>query len=96
MASSGSSAGSRTAGGLAAAGTNPVAFYRGYYERYPALSIPYHPPGVPAALGGWFLVAGVSHESARAFVALCWALAGWLFYRINRELGLGLMSFRSA
>lgn len=67
----------------------PVRFAEANYARYPAFSIPYHPPGYPAALGTWFLLTGVSHESARVFVALCWALAGWLFYRVNRELGVG-------
>src|SRR5262245_36231112 len=67
---------------------SPVRFAESNYARYPAFSVPYHPPGYPAALGTWFLLTGVSHESARVFVALCWALAGWLFYRINRELGL--------
>jgi hypothetical protein len=67
---------------------SPLRFAESNYAHYPAFSIPYHPPGVPAALGTWFLLTGVSHESARVFIALCWALAGWLFYRINRELGL--------
>jgi hypothetical protein len=66
---------------------SPLRFAESNYARYPAFSVPYHPPGVPAALGTWFLLTGVSYESARVFVALCWGLAGWLFYRINRELG---------
>lgn len=68
---------------------HPVRFAENNYARYPAFSVPFHPPGYPAALGTWFLLTGVSHESGRAFVALCWALAGVLFYRINRELGFG-------
>lgn len=66
---------------------SPVRFAESNYARYPAFSVPFHPPGYPAALGTWFLVAGESYESARVFVAMCWALAGLLFYRLQRELG---------
>lgn len=66
----------------------PMPFAIDQYARYPGFSAPYHPPGFPVALGGWFLIAGVSHESARAFMVLCWCFAGCLFYRINRELNL--------
>ncbi len=66
----------------------PVRFAEGNYARYPAFSVPYHPPAYPAALGAWFLLTGVSYESARVFVALSWAVAGWLFYCVNLELGI--------
>lgn len=67
----------------------PVRFAESNYARYPAFSVPFHPPGYPAALGAWFLAAGESYESARVFVAVCWALAGLVFYRLQRELGFG-------
>jgi hypothetical protein len=37
----------------------------------------------------WFLVVGVSYEAGRTAVALFWAVAGVVFYRLNRELGVG-------
>jgi hypothetical protein len=67
----------------------PIPFAEANYAHLPGFSVPYHPPGYPAALGVWFLVTGVSYASARVFIALCWALAAWLFYRINRELKIG-------
>jgi hypothetical protein len=57
------------------------------YARYPAFSIPYHPPGYPAALAGWFLVFGESHFAARLFIALCWGGCGWIFFRLLRDFG---------
>jgi 4-amino-4-deoxy-L-arabinose transferase-like glycosyltransferase len=67
----------------------PIPFAEANYAHLPGFSVPYHPPGYPAALGVWFLVTGDSYASARVFIAGCWALAGWLFYRINRELMVG-------
>ena len=66
---------------------DPLGFAQDNYSRYPAFSVPYHPPGYPAALGVWFHLFGESYLSARSFVALCWGLAGWLFYRLVRHLG---------
>ncbi len=66
---------------------DPLGFAQDNYSRYPAFSIPYHPPGYPAVLGVWFTLFGESYLSARWFVALCWGLAGWLFYRLVRHLG---------
>ncbi|HEY3788037.1 MAG TPA: glycosyltransferase family 39 protein, partial [Urbifossiella sp.] len=64
----------------------PIPFAIDRYAHSPGFSAPYHPPGFPAALGGWFLITGISHESARLFIALSWGFAAWLFYGINREL----------
>lgn len=66
---------------------DPLGFAQDNYFQYPAFSVPYHPPGYPAALGVWFTLFGESHLSARFFVALCWGLAGWFFYRLARHLG---------
>jgi Dolichyl-phosphate-mannose-protein mannosyltransferase len=59
------------------------------YARYPAFSIPYHPPAYPAMLGAWFAVAGVSYIAARAFVAACLGATACLIAMIMRRLGAG-------
>jgi hypothetical protein len=64
---------------------HPVAFARANYAQYPAFSIPYHPPGYPALLGAFFFLTGVSYESARVFVALMLAIAGFAFYALMRR-----------
>ncbi len=64
---------------------HPFDFARANYAQYPAFSIPYHPPGYPALLGTFFLLTGVSYESARIFVALMLAVAGFAFYALMRR-----------
>ena len=64
---------------------HPFDFARANYAQYPAFSIPYHPPGYPALLGAFFLLTGVSYESARVFVALMLAVAGFAFYALMRR-----------
>jgi 4-amino-4-deoxy-L-arabinose transferase-like glycosyltransferase len=64
---------------------HPFDFARANYAQYPAFSVPYHPPGYPALLGAFFLLAGVSYESARVFIALSLAIAGGAFYGILRR-----------
>jgi hypothetical protein len=63
----------------------PFDFARENYTQYPAFSIPYHPPGYPGMLGVFFLLSGVSYESARVFVALLLGVAGCAFYAILRR-----------
>ena len=58
---------------------HPVEFAHTNYVRYPAHSIPYHPPGYAVMLGLWFTVFGLSYASARAFVAFCLGLAVCFF-----------------
>jgi 4-amino-4-deoxy-L-arabinose transferase-like glycosyltransferase len=50
--------------------TRPAAYLKEYFSRYPAVSMPYHPPVFPAVEAIVFLVFGVSHVTARAAVAL--------------------------
>jgi hypothetical protein len=68
---------------------SPIQHAQENYARYPAFSVPYHPPGYPLALGGWFLLFGESYLAARVFVALCWAVTGWLFTVLLRDFGVG-------
>ena len=66
---------------------HPMEFAAGNYARYPAFSVPAHPPGYPALLGLWFLAAGMSYASARCFVALCLGATACFFYGILRRQG---------
>jgi 4-amino-4-deoxy-L-arabinose transferase-like glycosyltransferase len=64
---------------------HPYAFAQANYAQYPAFSVPFHPPGYPALLGLFFLLAGLSYESARLFVALLLGVAGCCFFLILRR-----------
>jgi 4-amino-4-deoxy-L-arabinose transferase-like glycosyltransferase len=67
--------------------THPYDYATRDYLKYPGFSIPYHPPAYPAMLGTWFLITGISYESARCFIALWLAVAAISFFLIQRELG---------
>ncbi|MEJ7608487.1 MAG: glycosyltransferase family 39 protein [Bryobacteraceae bacterium] len=49
----------------------PVRYLKQYFARYPALSMPYHPPLFPAIEAMFFTLFGVSHFSARLAIACC-------------------------
>jgi 4-amino-4-deoxy-L-arabinose transferase-like glycosyltransferase len=66
---------------------SPMQFAMRHYAQYPGFSIPYHPPAYPGLLGIWFLITGVSYESARVFVALCLVGGGIGMMGIARSLG---------
>jgi 4-amino-4-deoxy-L-arabinose transferase-like glycosyltransferase len=51
-----------------------VAYYKRYFARFPALSMPYHPPMFPAVEAVFFALFGVSTFSARLAVA-CFVFA---------------------
>ena len=68
---------------------HPFEFARANYAQYPAFSLPYHPPGYPALLGAFFLLTGVSYESARVFIALLLGVAGCAFYATLRRSLVG-------
>jgi hypothetical protein len=68
---------------------HPVRFAEANYRQYPAFSIPYHPPGYPAALALAFEAFGETYTVARTFIAVCWAMCTVIFLRILRELGVG-------
>jgi 4-amino-4-deoxy-L-arabinose transferase-like glycosyltransferase len=61
---------------------HPVAFARSYYSRYPALSMPYHPPLFPAFEALFFLGFGVNLLSARLAVAVTTGISAVLMYKL--------------
>ena len=67
---------------------DPVGFAKENYIKYPAHSLPYHPPGYAVLLGTWFLATGMSYASARCFVALCLGVALCFFHGILRRQGI--------
>ena len=67
---------------------DPVGFAKENYVKYPAHSIPYHPPGYAFLLGTWFLATGMSYASARCFIALCLGVGLCFFYGILRRQGV--------
>jgi 4-amino-4-deoxy-L-arabinose transferase-like glycosyltransferase len=68
---------------------NPYRFAIANYAKYPAFSIPYHPPAFPGMLGVVFLFTGTSYFAARTFVAICLGVSACEFYAIQRHLGVG-------
>jgi hypothetical protein len=62
--------------------TGAVAYARAYYTRYPALSIPYHPPLFPAFESLFFFIFGVNLFAARLAIAVATVLAIVLLYRL--------------
>ena len=63
----------------------PVDYARRYYSKFPAISLPYHPPLFPAMEAMAFSLLGVSHETARIVVALTVFLSALLLYRLVLE-----------
>lgn len=68
---------------------HPYRFALANYARYPAFSIPYHPPVYPGLLGAFFLVTGVSYTAARVFIGFCLGAAVSVFYATVRRQGIG-------
>ncbi len=66
---------------------DPYGFAQRNYARYPAFSIPYHPPAYPALLATFFLVFGQSYFTARLFIALSLFLTALGVVLIVRALG---------
>jgi hypothetical protein len=62
-------------------------FAQANYARYPAFSLPFHPPAYPVLLGGWFWMTGVSYLAGRVFVATCLGATACLIAFILRRLG---------
>ncbi|HWR50160.1 MAG TPA: glycosyltransferase family 39 protein [Bryobacteraceae bacterium] len=74
--------------------TRPMQYAKAYYGRYPALSLPYHPPLFPLVESVFFFGFGVNLVTARILVALFVALAAVLLYRlIRRTHGSHLLAF---
>lgn len=61
---------------------NPMQYAKVYYGRYPALSLPYHPPLFPLVESVFFFGFGVNLVTARILVALFVALAAVLLYQL--------------
>jgi len=59
-----------------------VAYGREYYGRYPALSLPYHPPLFPALEALFFGFLGVNFVAARALVTLSVVISVLLLYSL--------------
>lgn len=68
---------------------HPYTFALENYNRYPAFSLPYHPPAYPGLLGLFFLATGVSYAAARVFIGLCLGACGSIFYATLRKQGIG-------
>jgi 4-amino-4-deoxy-L-arabinose transferase-like glycosyltransferase len=62
--------------------TSPVQYAKAYYGRYPALSLPYHPPLFPLVESVFFFGFGVNLVTARILVALFVAMAAVLLYHL--------------
>jgi 4-amino-4-deoxy-L-arabinose transferase-like glycosyltransferase len=75
---------------------SPMQYAKAYYGRYPALSLPYHPPLFPLVESVFFFGFGVNLVTARILVALFVALAAVLLYHlILRTHGSHLLAFVS-
>ena len=67
--------------------TDPYEFAKQNYTQYPAFSVPYHPPGYAFLLGLWFVVTGLSYESARVLIAIFLVGIGLGFFQLIRRQG---------
>lgn len=61
---------------------HPIEYGKSYYNRMPALSIPFHPPLFPAIEAAFFAIFGVHMLTARLAVALFVAVCAFLLYRL--------------
>ncbi len=64
-----------------------------YYARYPAISLPYHPPGFPLLEAGMFALLGISVVAARFTVVCCAVMFMVVWYKLvqvthNRAVAL--------
>jgi 4-amino-4-deoxy-L-arabinose transferase-like glycosyltransferase len=71
---------------------HPYEFALANYAQYPAFNIPYHPPAYPAALGLTFLVAGVSYEAARGFIAVAFVVICISYFLALRQSNTGTVA----
>ena len=60
--------------------SDPIRYAAEYYKRLPALSLGYHPPGLPILEAFWFLLVGVDYSAARVLIALTTVLSSALLY----------------
>ncbi len=61
---------------------SPIRFAEQYYDRLPALSMPFHPPLFPAYEAAWFAVLGVNLFAARLAVAIAVGACVVLLFRL--------------
>jgi hypothetical protein len=64
--------------------THPVAFAKEYYSRFPAITIPYHPPLFPMVEALSFAVLGVNEFAARLPVAIAVGICAALMYKLAK------------
>src|SRR5690606_28534716 len=76
--------------------SNPLAFAKAYYIRYPAFSLGLYPPGFYLIEGGVFALTGVSSQSALAVVGLLYFVAAASLYFLARVWLGRLASFSTA
>ncbi len=65
---------------------SPITYTQRYFARYPAVSMPYHPPGFPAFTAVLYRLFGISHLTARAAVAVSVFAVFWLLFLLARAL----------
>lgn len=72
--------------------THPMSFARQFYARFPAITIPYHPPGFGSIQALFYAAFGVNFFAARLSVAVAAAVCTFLLYRLidhtHRSVGL--------
>jgi len=65
---------------------HPITYGKQFYSRFPAISLPYHPPLFPAIEALFYAAFGVSFFAARLPVALATGVSALLLYRlVNRS-----------
>ena len=64
--------------------TQPTVYAKEYYGHFPALSLPFHPPGFPAIEAVFFAIFGVKVLSSRLAVALAVGICAFLLYQLIR------------
>ncbi len=65
--------------------THPVAYAKEYYSRFPAITIPYHPPLFPFIEALFYSAFGVSFFAARLSVATAAGVCTFLMFRLIKS-----------
>jgi hypothetical protein len=74
--------------------THPMSFAKQFYVRFPAITIPYHPPVFASIQALFFAAFGVNFFAARLSVAVAAGVSAFLLYRLidytHRSAGLAI------
>ncbi len=62
--------------------SSPFEYGKQYYAQYPAISLPFHPPGFPVIEALFYLVFGVNIFAARLAIAISAGLSALLLYKL--------------